>query len=83
MLSARGVDKAPDNAMFRSEQALAATGLPSVVVRPSWFAQNFTEGADRRREEGLPGVDERVRPFAGRRDDRAVATTSKLWLLPA
>lgn len=43
MLSARGVDKAPDNAMFRSEQALAATGLPSVVVRPSWFAQNFTE----------------------------------------
>ncbi len=52
MLSARGVDKAPDNAMFRSEQALAATGLPSVVVRPSWFAQNFTEGADRRCEEG-------------------------------
>ena len=43
LLSARGVDKAPDNAMFRSEQALAGTGLPTGVVRPSWFAQNFTE----------------------------------------
>ncbi|MCY7401857.1 MAG: NAD(P)H-binding protein [Nocardioides sp.] len=43
LLSARGVDKAPDNAMFRSEQALAATGLPTVVLRPAWFAQNFTE----------------------------------------
>ena len=43
LLSARGVDKAPDSGMFRSEQALAATGLPTAVVRPSWFAQNFTE----------------------------------------
>ncbi len=43
LLSARGVDKAPENGMFRSEQALAATGLPTVIVRPTWFAQNFTE----------------------------------------
>ena len=43
LLSARGVDKAPDNGMFRSEQALTATGLPTVIVRPAWFAQNFTE----------------------------------------
>ena len=43
LLSARGVDQAPDNGMFRSEQALAATGLPTAVVRPAWFAQNFTE----------------------------------------
>jgi uncharacterized protein YbjT (DUF2867 family) len=43
LLSARGVDQAPDNGMSRSEQALAATGLATVVVRPSWFAQNFTE----------------------------------------
>ena len=43
LLSARGVDQAPDNGMFRSEQALAATGLATSVVRPSWFAQNFTE----------------------------------------
>ena len=41
--SARGVDQAPDSGMFRSEQALVATGLPTVIVRPSWFAQNFTE----------------------------------------
>lgn len=43
LLSARGVDRAPDNAMFRAEQALAATGLPTAAVRPAWFAQNFTE----------------------------------------
>ncbi len=43
LLSARGVDKAPDNGMFRSEQALTATGLSTVIVRPAWFAQNFTE----------------------------------------
>ena len=43
LLSARGVDRAPDNGMFRSEQALAATGLPLAIVRPAWFAQNFTE----------------------------------------
>lgn len=44
LLSVRGVDRAPDNGMSRSEQALAATGLPTVVIRPTWFAQNFTEG---------------------------------------
>lgn len=43
LLSARGVDHAPDSGMFRSELALAATGLPTAVVRPAWFAQNFTE----------------------------------------
>ena len=43
LLSARDVDKVPESGMFRFEQALAATGLPTVVVRPSWFAQNFTE----------------------------------------
>lgn len=43
LLSARGVDRAPASGMFRSEQALAETGLPTSVVRPAWFAQNFTE----------------------------------------
>jgi uncharacterized protein YbjT (DUF2867 family) len=43
MLSARGADQAPGSPLFRSEQALIATGLPTGVVRPSWFAQNFTE----------------------------------------
>ena len=43
LLSARGVEQAPDNGMHRSELALAATGLPTAVVRPAWFAQNFTE----------------------------------------
>lgn len=43
LLSARGVDQGPDNPMRQAEQALADSGLPHAVVRPSWFAQNFTE----------------------------------------
>ncbi|HEX8497421.1 MAG TPA: NAD(P)H-binding protein [Actinomycetales bacterium] len=43
LLSARGVDRGPDNALRRSELALTATGVPTGIVRPSWFDQNFTE----------------------------------------
>ena len=46
MLSARGVDKGPDNPMIGAERAVKAAAGDRVqvtVVRPSWFAQNFTE----------------------------------------
>jgi uncharacterized protein YbjT (DUF2867 family) len=44
LLSARGVDQAPlDNPLRAAEQAVADSGLPHAVVRPAWFAQNFTE----------------------------------------
>ncbi|WP_148611704.1 NmrA family NAD(P)-binding protein [Nocardioides rubriscoriae] len=45
MLSAYGVDLAPDDAALRAvELDLAArTGLTHSIVRPSWFMQNFTE----------------------------------------
>lgn len=40
-LSARGAG----GAMLEAEQALEASGLAWSVVRPTWFLQNFTEGA--------------------------------------
>jgi uncharacterized protein YbjT (DUF2867 family) len=46
LLSARGVDTSDEIPMRRAELALFATsGLDATVVRPTWFAQNFTEGA--------------------------------------
>lgn len=43
LLSARGVEFLPDGNVARAEQALAAGPLPWTTLRPSHFAQNFTE----------------------------------------
>lgn len=45
LLSARGVDAGGPNPLIDAEHALAASAGPAQwsVVRPSWFAQNFTE----------------------------------------
>jgi uncharacterized protein YbjT (DUF2867 family) len=45
LLSARGVDADDAVPLRRIELALAGGGLGWSVLRPSWFAQNFTEGA--------------------------------------
>jgi len=47
LLSARGADADPDGPLARAEAALRDSGLAWTVLRPSWFAQNFTEGAFR------------------------------------
>ncbi|MFE6308181.1 SDR family oxidoreductase [Nocardiopsis sp. NPDC057823] len=52
LLSARGSDdpgyyadrRNTDNGHLQGEQALAGSGLEWTVLRPTWFAQNFTEG---------------------------------------
>ena len=45
LLSARGVDADDAIPLRRAELALLATpGLDATVIRPTWFAQNFTEG---------------------------------------
>ena len=44
-LSARGADASDEIPMRREELALAGSGLGWSVLRPSWFMQNFTEGA--------------------------------------
>ncbi|WP_213814279.1 NAD(P)H-binding protein [Glaciihabitans sp. dw_435] len=42
-LSARGVEFLPDGAVARAERALTAGAVPWVILRPTHFAQNFTE----------------------------------------
>lgn len=42
-LSARGVEFLPDGAVGRAERALMAGPVPWTILRPSHFAQNFTE----------------------------------------
>jgi uncharacterized protein YbjT (DUF2867 family) len=42
-LSARGVEFLPDGAVARAEAALAAGPVPWTILRPTHFAQNFTE----------------------------------------
>ena len=43
LLSARGVEFLPGGAVARSEQALREGPLPWTILRPTHFAQNFTE----------------------------------------
>jgi uncharacterized protein YbjT (DUF2867 family) len=43
LLSARGVEFLPDGAVARAEAALRDGPLPWTILRPSHFAQNFTE----------------------------------------
>jgi uncharacterized protein YbjT (DUF2867 family) len=43
LLSARGVEFLPDGAVARAENALTAGPIPWTILRPSHFAQNFTE----------------------------------------
>jgi uncharacterized protein YbjT (DUF2867 family) len=43
LLSARGVEFLPDGAVRRAEQALQQGPIPWTILRPSHFAQNFTE----------------------------------------
>jgi uncharacterized protein YbjT (DUF2867 family) len=45
LLSARGVDSSDDIPYRRTELALLASGLEASIIRPTWFAQNFTDGA--------------------------------------
>jgi uncharacterized protein YbjT (DUF2867 family) len=44
LLSARGVDADDNIPMRRSELAMLASGLNVTIIRPTWFAQNFSEG---------------------------------------
>src|ERR1700722_15779084 len=43
LLSARGVEFLPDGAVDRAERALRDGPLPWTILRPTHFAQNFTE----------------------------------------
>jgi uncharacterized protein YbjT (DUF2867 family) len=43
LLSARGVEFLPDGAVARAERAVQDGSIPWTILRPSHFAQNFTE----------------------------------------
>lgn len=43
LLSARGVEFRPDGTVARAEEALRTGPLPWTILRPTHFAQNFTE----------------------------------------
>jgi uncharacterized protein YbjT (DUF2867 family) len=47
LLSARGADADPSAPLALAEAAVRDSGLAWTVLRPTWFAQNFTEGAFR------------------------------------
>jgi uncharacterized protein YbjT (DUF2867 family) len=79
LLSARGVERAPEEAALRAaELAVAASGLDWTVLRPTWFAQNFTEDFLRPGEDGVVAVPagEGATPFVDCEDVAAVAVAA-------
>ncbi|MEV4435804.1 NAD(P)H-binding protein [Streptomyces sp. NPDC049585] len=43
LLSARGIDAAGDEKLLIPERSVRESGLTWTIVRPTWFAQNFSE----------------------------------------
>ncbi|MEU3355952.1 NAD(P)H-binding protein [Streptomyces sp. NPDC037389] len=43
LLSARGIDAAGDDKFLTSEHAVQGSGVEWTILRPTWFAQNFSE----------------------------------------
>lgn len=43
LLSARGANLDPEGALAQTEAAVRTSGVEWTIVRPTWFAQNFTE----------------------------------------
>jgi uncharacterized protein YbjT (DUF2867 family) len=82
LLSAMGVDRVPDltNILRRFELFVEGTGIPSTILRPGVFMQNFSEGyappstarIRERSEIALPGGDVPVR-YISTADVAAVA----------
>jgi uncharacterized protein YbjT (DUF2867 family) len=63
LLSALGVDQAsPDDALRRVELVVESAGIPSTIVRPGAFMQNFSERHRTRLVEGIRERDEIVMP---------------------
>lgn len=78
LLSARGVEFHPDGAVARAEQALREGPLAWTILRPSHFAQNFTEAMfvpDANGEVRAPVGDAR-HPFVDVQDVAEVAAAA-------
>ncbi|WP_284251676.1 NAD-dependent epimerase/dehydratase family protein [Litorihabitans aurantiacus] len=81
LLSARNPEQGGDGFVPAVEEAVAASGVPTVVLRPSWFVQNFTEGMFAQELAGgslaLP-VGEGLEPFIDAEDIAEVAVAALL-----
>jgi uncharacterized protein YbjT (DUF2867 family) len=74
LLSARGVEFLPDGVVARTEQAFRAGPLPGTILRPTHFAQNFTEAMFVPRDgKILAPVGDAVHPFIDTGDIADVA----------
>jgi uncharacterized protein YbjT (DUF2867 family) len=63
LLSALGVDQAPpDDPLRRVELVVESSGIPSTIVRPGAFMQNFSEPHRTRLDESIRERDEIVMP---------------------
>lgn len=65
LMTAFGVQYAPESPMGRAEQAVKESGIPYTILRPNWFMQNFTEGnfAEELKQSGtltLPAAEAQV-----------------------
>lgn len=76
LLSARGVEFLPDGAVDRAERAMRDGPVPWSIVRPSHFAQNFTEAMFVPVDgQVIAPVGEGVQPFVDVEDVAEVAAT--------
>lgn len=79
LLSARGPDQSGDDHLPRTEAAVVSLAPSWTVLRPAWFAQNFTEGYFR---QGLDSGELRLptgegrEPFVDVEDIAAVAAAA-------
>jgi uncharacterized protein YbjT (DUF2867 family) len=80
LLSARGVEFLPDGAMARAERAVTEGPASWTILRPTHFAQNFTEAmfVPSRGRIAAP-VGEGAEPFIDARDIAEVAARVLTW----
>jgi uncharacterized protein YbjT (DUF2867 family) len=78
LMTAIGVEHAPDSPLRRAELDLEASGVPFNIVRPSWFMQNFNtfwvHGIQSAGQIRLPAGEGKA-AFIDARDIAAVAAT--------
>ncbi|HEY0260246.1 MAG TPA: NAD(P)H-binding protein [Lacisediminihabitans sp.] len=83
-LSARGVEFLPDGAVARAERALIAGPVAWTILRPTHFAQNFTEAMFvPQNDVVMPPVGSGAEPFVDAEDIALVAAevlTGEKWL---
>ena len=77
LLSARAAIFQPDGVVARAEQAVRDSPVSWTILRPSWFAQNFTEGIFIPRDDTVTApVGDGLEPFIDVADVAAVAAAT-------